>query len=477
MTSKTLQTLPLELFSGVVGLLPQADRLSLSSTNSQLRELLAPSLFRAVRLEHQPESDWSGLQRFASKHAQHVRDLKFVGGGHPEPSEKDTTHSTEGEEDESPMSQREGGSELVQPSQLLPDTIAQALSGNLFPELETIRVTFDWDFDDQPPNGAWEGESELISSPQEINTIYVFEIQEDDEEVIREKEAKYPWRAFMAEVWRDVSLNHSIRTLVAENLLPKPTSAFFSKQWSEFLGRLHKLEIFMWSGDNGAGWRSNTLDGYTHFEEHLGDYFFQYTNHTTTLILAADPETPFGSDADWANCGLPLEAHHLPELQHLELRDMFISPELADFIIAHAQTSLKSLALHNCHAETSNVDNPYTWTRFLSRLDCDDVRLTRLDIVYEKQVPMLESESFESSDPESEDPERVSRLHELRQVPGTKAFSYGTCTDKYGDFWEWTDDNYDNYVKGEDLTAYHSLVARICRNVIEAGQDGEERTI
>jgi hypothetical protein len=479
MAPKTLQSLPPELLAGIVEVQEQSERLSLSAANSRFRGFLAPYLFRTVRLNRRPDSDFDGLRRVASKYAQYVRELNYVGSVYARAEEGDGPESGNKQPWVPPSWGGSGMSGIQKPLPLypfLPDTVRDALSGNLFPVVDTVRVSFEFNFEEPPPEGGfWEHESDILGQGL-IDFIYVHEIPEEDQNVIREKEAKYPWRALMADVWRVLCQNHSIKNLVATDLMPKPTSTFFSEQWSEFLARLQTLEIRMQSGDNGAGLLSNTVDGYLHFERHLDDYFFKHATHTTSLILAAGRDTPFGCDVEWANCPLPLRSDHLPKLQHLELHEMFLSPDLASFV-TRENGSISSLVLYNCHTGTIDEGIYYPWKDFLVGLDRDDVQLKKLDIRYAKQVPMTSAEVWGWGKSAEENPQRWAKIQALRQVPGTMAFSYGWCTDKYGEFWEDAEGNYQNYTKGEDLKAYHSLLARIRCNASESRQDVVDRVL
>jgi hypothetical protein len=112
----------------------------------------------------------------------------------------------------------------------------------------------------------------------------------------------------MAGVWHVLSQNLQVKKLVAKDLIPKPTSTFFSRQWYDFLSRLQELKISMWALDNGAGWMSNTLIAYEDFLSHLGQYFFEHATHVQSLVLAAHPECPFEYTAASHDIELPLKA-------------------------------------------------------------------------------------------------------------------------------------------------------------------------
>ncbi|KAI0097670.1 hypothetical protein GGR51DRAFT_577851 [Nemania sp. FL0031] len=155
----------------------------------------------------------------------------------------------------------------------------------------------------------------------------------------------------MARVWRTLTLNINVTTLIARDLIPKPTSTLSTGHWRKFLSCLWNLEIRMWSKDDDAGRRLNTLLGYTRFEDHLGDYFFQHATKLKSLLPVANEERPFGYVID-DNRTLPLiTGTHVLGLRHLQLWKTPISRELVDVILS-PNTKLGVLELHNCHAES-----------------------------------------------------------------------------------------------------------------------------
>ncbi|KAH6652357.1 hypothetical protein BKA67DRAFT_538175 [Truncatella angustata] len=110
------------------------------------------------------------------------------------------------------------------------------------------------------------------------------------------------------------------------------TSHFFFKRWFMFLTGLELLEIATWTGKNAAGWYANTRTGFLHFEKYIGQYFLKHVVHMKSSKLKAGLKTPFGSWVIPSTRTPPLQPHQMRDLQHLEFREMFISPDLADLI-------------------------------------------------------------------------------------------------------------------------------------------------
>ncbi|KAI4596885.1 hypothetical protein KJ359_004794 [Pestalotiopsis sp. 9143b] len=336
----------------------------------------------------------------------------------------------------------------------------EALRGSLFPAAHTYEVAFQFDFSDEPAEGdAWE---HVWGGA--VHSIYICQELENEEAVAKAKEAKYPWRSLMAGVWHLLSQNRNVKTLVAKDLLPKPTSLFFSRQWSDFLARLEKLEISMWAEDNGAGWMSNTQEGYDDFITRLGQWFFQHATHAQSLVLEAHPDCPFGYFAGHPDISLPLELGQLPELRQLELRNLYVSPDLVLFV-CQENSKLDRLVLRNCRANAGEYNNPYRWTRFFDDLTANDKNpLSSCVVQYDKLVSMRKPEPIVARVNIWESPRRMPELEMWYQVPGAIVFDYGSCSDKYGRFDQAFERNYDCFTQGRDLAAFQSLAARIQLN-------------
>ncbi|CAJ2509692.1 Uu.00g147180.m01.CDS01 [Anthostomella pinea] len=333
-----LQNLPPELLAAIVEELPWESRLSLSATSSVFRAALAARFFRAIVVSNKPGTSLDGLRAWAEKYGSLVDEVHFLGS-------RDGLDNTVRE-----TSQEEDG--VHRGTQcLLPTLLQGILSGTRLSQASTVRVSFDFDFNrGHEPGSDWESESELLDD--DIDSIYVFQVPEETLQVIKHKEDRYPWRQLMAETCATLAQNQNVRKLVMEELVPKPTSTFFTTAWSSFLGQLDVLDISgIWSEDNGAGWHANTLDGYLHFEAHMGDYFFEHARSLRHVRLSAASATAFGVDGNLFDCALPLEKCHLPHQQRLELQYMLISPKLADFVLVKG-TTLRSLRLVDCHANT-----------------------------------------------------------------------------------------------------------------------------
>jgi hypothetical protein len=119
-----------------------------------------------------------------------------------------------------------------------------------------------------------------------------------------------------------------------------------------------------------------------------------------------------------------------------------------------------TLTLHDCHVIDDHRDE-YSWAHFFRALDTDGLHLTSFHVTYSALHPF--HYDFWFNDIETEDPEKFAEVQKVRESDEVLAFSYGHFNDKYGYFFDDHDKSYDEYRAGNDVAAYHSLLARINR--------------
>ncbi|KAK1234135.1 hypothetical protein PQX77_002663, partial [Marasmius sp. AFHP31] len=260
-----LATLPLELLTRILESIPLNSRLALASTGSNLRSSLAPLIFQALKITSDGGREFEQL---VDKYGSVVTKLHFVASmpnGRPSDALALTDNGAHEQGDPSSPKNSAGTGD----AQSFMTTLARdALTGKSLPNLTTVHLSFDFDFDtdlldnEERDGNIWDDPNTITD---DSNSIYVFTDSETAEDVPM-KEARYPWRAMMAQTWSALCQNKSITKLVVSNLIPKKTTAFDLDDWRNFLGRLETLELRMWGGDNGAGWEVNTLEGYMTYE-------------------------------------------------------------------------------------------------------------------------------------------------------------------------------------------------------------------
>ncbi|KAK1224901.1 hypothetical protein PQX77_012178 [Marasmius sp. AFHP31] len=380
--SSHLENLPTELLATIFGLLPRdGSRLALASTSEHLRGVLAPHVFSAVKLNSSTQERHE-FEQLVNKYRPTITRLHFMASmpyGVPEVNILATTDHRIGEQDIA-SSTDEDPVASADDKNFVTDFARDALTGKLLPKVTTLCLSFNFDFD---YDGEKPGEGSNLST-----SMWIFTDEEADDDV-PVKEAKYPWRALMAQTWLAICQNKFISKLIVLDLIPKKTTAFDSDDWRSFLGCLDTLELGIWGDDSELGLR--TLEGCTDFGCKLDRYFFRYLTKVQRLVLVAYPDCPFGGDVgdilgqdvflDWA-----LSKEHLPHLRILELRNVFVSKKLANFIISRSAT-LYQVRLHDCHCESSSnfvQAEIISWAIFFTHLDRNKTQLKELCITYEQ---------------------------------------------------------------------------------------------
>ncbi|KAL0059917.1 hypothetical protein AAF712_013332 [Marasmius tenuissimus] len=332
------------------------------------------------------------------------------------------------------------------PQSFMTTLARDALTGKSLPNLTTVHLSFDFDFDfdfgyEKPDSNIWDDPNLYTGVSY---SIWVFKDSEAAEDVPM-KEARYPWRALMAQTWSALCRNKSIRELIVSNLIPRKTTAFNSDDWRDFLGRLKTLELRMW-GVTDDGWYVNALEGYLAYEARLGEYFFRHLNQVQRLLLAAYPECPFGgpevgNGPDFRyDIAFPLSKEYLPRLKALELHNVFVSKRLADFILSKSKT-LNEVRLHDCHASTYDEEK-ISWAAFFTHLDHNKCQLRELDVTYRQSDAAIIDEESRPKKENEED----------------RVFSYGMLDEKYGFFMADDRQICEKYEERRDLDAYRKLV-------------------
>ncbi|KAK7971394.1 hypothetical protein PG989_016410 [Apiospora arundinis] len=313
----SLTRLPQELSLQVFSYLSLRDKVRLSAANKDYRALFAPEIFATVTFTNDDRVAQSALAA-----------VKVYG--------KYTTRIEFGPEliaqisDEDRISPED---KLTSPV-LLP-AAAELLQGRHTPNLQAAQIHFDFEFDVD----AWDDDGEGFS-------IYTFE-EPEDEGRTRDKEEYWEWRALMKETWQALSSNPHVKDLTIKEFVPRWTSAFRTDDFRSFLGRLESANLSILGMDNGAGWKTNTVECYVIFlAEDLDQVFFHHMHNLRYLAIHASEEGPLGCEG-LRHIPLALKPDDLPALHSLILSNCFVGPELVDFIRSHAQT-LTSLDIGGC---------------------------------------------------------------------------------------------------------------------------------
>lgn len=422
----SLSALPQELTLQVLQLLEFGDKISLSATCKYWRAQLAPDIFKTIRLTND-ESFARSVLSAVEAHGQYTTSIEF-------------------------KSCCGLSVELTAPA--LTPAATKVLQGHLTPNLRTVSLNFDFDFDHEE---AWD--------TVEGGSIYVFQDAESEEHV-REREEAWQWRALMKETWRALAANMHGTELIIDGFIPKRTSTFRTEEFRRFLSRLESASFDLIGLDNGAGWRTNTMDGYMDFLADLDTSFFHHMTGLKHLtIIASDP---IGLDGH-RHTPLALKPGDLPLLESLKIRRCFVGPELVSFIHDHAQV-LKSLDIKDCVSGSINSSADYgiTWTGFFDAVYKAKPALTELIA----GVSYLQSDDELQPDYRFEDePENFQEIRrKLKADPSLRWLAYGHIDDKYGWLCLDEDTNEEQFESGNDQRAFNRLMSLVNENAAKAKQ-------
>jgi hypothetical protein len=447
-----LLSLPPELFISIQDFIPLQDLLTLSTTSKEIRQLLIPRLFHSLRFTNE-DKDQQILNRIINKYGPYIRDRYFE------------CYLYGNEEEEEEEEEREDGSDSQSLKRAkVPDLACKILQGQVPSKLGNA-LTIEFKPDDDFQSGSW-GSSELGEG-----SIYIAEASESFE-MLWQNERDFQWRADMARIWALVITDKSIRKLKIKNFPPRCTSTWFTPRWHFFLGQLEELSIGLWAGDNGAGWQSNTLDGYTEFVDDLRHNIFKHTNSLKRLSLIAHELSPIGCEGR-CHASFPLESTDIPMLEYLHLENCFIDPELVSFLQDHTNT-LKHLRLQNCmsagsdEGDFTSAQNPISWAEFFKTLRRSKLRLRTFQH-FNNFVPLTKDEDFffrfkaENFDsvyqPPEDEPAETQAVRRCVKEDDKKLFYYGTLDDKYGMLDVNEEEIIASFQHGHDQMEYEAFVS------------------
>lgn len=427
----SLSALPQELAIQVRQLLEAGDKVSLSATCKYWRAQLAPDIFRTIRLTNDERVARSVLSAVEA-HGQYTTTIEF-------------------------KSRCGFGAESMPPA--LPPAAVKVLQGHLTPNLKTVRINFDYDFNSDE---AWD--------TFEAGSIYVFQDSET-EEYVREMEEAWQWRALMNETWRALAANMHVRELIIDDFVAKWTSTFRTEEFRQFLSRLESARFDFLGLDNGVGWKTNKMPGYMDFISELDSSFFHHMTGLKHLtIIASDPIGLEGNN----HTPLGLKPGYLPLLESLKIRRCFVGPELVSFIQDHAQV-LKSLDIRDCVSggtvdpeDYSSADNGITWTEFFDAVYKAKPALTGLNA----GVGYLLNEGDLEPDYRLEDyPEDWPEIRQkVKADPSLRLLVYGSLDSKYGGLSLDYEVNEEQFERGNDQRAFNRLMGLVNENAAKAKQ-------
>lgn len=404
------------------------DLINWSCTCSYFRNLLAPNIFKTVKLVNKEKSGASLEAVAESPHKFHVKSLHFVGSTLIE------THLGK-----AAFSDREG---------ILPRKVDALLCDlQRFPSLEKLSINCN-DFESYDEWTACTESDEDEESPKEV----------------LEAEASESWRFLMSRTYFALTQNKSphFKHLEIRQLIWKNVSTFSHAAFHEFLRHLEQFTLSIHGeGDNGPR-RSNGTGEYSVLMGKLDQYFFNQLANVTTLSIKAPEEGPLGFDTTRHYAPLALKADQIPLLKTLHLEYIFVCPELIDFLVGHKDT-LEELTLCNCSASIHAGD--VSWSKlFASLFSAHPAQLRRFDLVGHN-IPLTINEEWGYEEKEWEVPGKVLEARTiLRQDPRRRLFAYAFLDIPSGEFLYDKEEILESFWFGHDQESWDRLMELVEEN-------------
>jgi hypothetical protein len=223
------------------------------------------------------------------------------------------------------------------------------------------------------------------------------------------------------------------------------------------MGRLEELNISVFGGDNGAGWKASSRQGFAEFIEGLPEYFMQHATNVVRLGIEAHLWGLFGTGGDFG-IRLPLRIDNFPSLQSLTLKNIQIGSELIEFLMSHGDT-LKELTVKDCMCdEGCSIDSTPTWADLWSTLRTNSTNIAKVSVVQTQTPPLAYMEGLDGVEP-NPDSESASRIRKmLEEDESLVLWSYVYVETKYRMALEVEEKNISCFEEGEDQREYSMLL-------------------
>ena len=428
------------------------DLMNWSSTSRYFRNLLAPTIFRNIKLRNDEKSGASVDALLKSPYGDLVKEIYFLGSIPPGMAD---SHDDNGDDEPLPEGFHEVSDEASEEEDepvtvTLPPVVDNLLSDlDQFSHLESLSIGFTYPYDST------------------FGEYYDAEGIMDNEN----PEAARAFKALITTTYKTLFRNKvpQLRAVEIRKFVWTFTEPYESQTFHDFLSHVKHFSLSVRGGDNGAGWCVNTCDGYLECVARFDELFLDHLASATSLTLQAPDQGPIGLEG-MRHAPLALGAQQMPLLKSLRLEFIFICQELADFIASHADT-LERLTLHDCNSSVNGLqeNEPFYWSHFFDALhDADLKQLSYLEI-QPHNAPLTFDEAMDRNynrvPTEHEEPENV---QQIRQVISTdkkrRVFGYAMLDGKYGACDEDEEENQAAFERGEDQAAFDRLMLHINAN-------------
>lgn len=430
-TIDSVRTLPIGSFDAL---------LNLSSTCSFYRTILAPSLFGSITL-HNTEQSGASIAAVAKRDlSHHVKVLHYIGSA-PGTAEEDLQEENVHKALEEGFHVEEMLDEDTSKdfTNLLPSIVYSTLANlQCFPNLQSLIVEFDFDFDDID---KWDHIEELFwcaESPEEVDFL----------------ETQEAWRAIMAKSWTAISKNTKphFRSLEMRQMMPKIVSTYQSEEFHTLLNVMEHFSISMLHLEDYA---SVLHLGIATFHASLAELAYDHLKNIREFELSSANESVIGLTDCFHNLELPLTSHHMPLIKTISLDRISVCTDLADFLISRLGT-LHTITLRNCIGSGEQI-REFSWCLLFQKLANASPRHLRRLTIEPKDICIASEHDTPAHALEIED-EVLAIEYILDAEPGRRVFSYRYIDDGHG----WPCDNLEStreaFLRGDDQREYDRLM-------------------
>ena len=428
------------------------DLMNWSCTSQYFRNLLAPYIFRNIKLRNDEKSGASVNAVLRGPFGDLVKEIHFLGNvppgmANPDHDNEDDELLPEGflmRDDEA----EEGKEKAI--TITLPSVVDDLLS-NLyrFSNLESLSIGFTY-----PDDSLWDD-------------YYDAEGITDNEN----PESARAYKALMSTIYETLLRNKApqLRAVEIRKFVWTFTEPYESQTFHDFLSHVKHFRLTVRGGDNGAGWGVNTFDEYLECVARFDELFFDHLASATSLTLQAPDSSPIGLEG-MRHARLALKRKQMPLLNSLRLEHIFICQELVDFIASHADT-LERLTLHDCNSSVNGLqeNDAFYWNHFFDALHGADLKqLSYLEIRPHNAPLTLDEavdEPFNRIPTECAEPDNVQQIRQVLSADKKRrVFGYAMLDDKYGYCYGDEDETQAAFERREDQVAFDRLMANVNAN-------------
>ncbi|RBR27000.1 uncharacterized protein FIESC28_00268 [Fusarium coffeatum] len=445
-----LQNLPPEVLLSVAEFLDHDDRKNLSAVNANFRSTFAPSLFKTLKVDCPLAKNLgSFLKDTISKFGAHVVELRCNVTFYPRQK------NSENNNEDTPWFWTDPPASVWARDMADVDIIHELLQSKGLPQCKALAVYTNGheNFSENDMGGE---EAEWDDNDMAGTSVYFCSDPEEWEEVIS-MEHEYSWRAALRDMYRDIAALSPTQDIKLLNFLPRKVSFWQEPEWSAFLGRLKKLALHTYGGENDAVEEVTGLEGFEAFLNELSSVLFTHATELEYLEIVA-----LGNG--YLEAGSPfLDPLTMPKLQELHLGNMAVNAILIPFLRGR---KLNKLVIDDCTAQIGDKDlNPQpTWKDLFARIRQSITTPAEIKIMFSRKAPLTRDEAHRRDEEgyvhlETED----AHIKRLRAMAHSNVciWPYVDLDTKYGFIFPDADMNASRLGRGDDILEFLILEGEV----------------